>query len=189
MDGGRDFLANRGVVLAEGPPGGSADAETVHGVGNRKNEALLGMIEQDGVEVFEGSRRYLHAARAAGLWRAVVSYSANTAQVLEVTGLADYIESRVDGRTLGTEGLRGKPAPDSFLAGARALGVDPAQAAVFEDALAGVEAGRAGRFGYVVGVDRGGHADALRFSRSPTGISGCAATSTKVSRTVSPAPT
>jgi beta-phosphoglucomutase-like phosphatase (HAD superfamily) len=115
------------------------------------NTALLRRIHQEGVEVFEGSRRYLEAARDAGLHRVVVSSSANTAEVLRVTGLA-----------IAAQGLRGKPAPDSFLAGARCVGVEPAQAAVFEDALAGVAAGRAGRFGFVVGVDRVGHADALR---------------------------
>lgn len=161
-DGVRDFLASRGIVLPEGDPEDGPDKETVHGLGNRKNEALLRTIDREGVEVFEGSRRYLQAARDAGLRRVVVSSSANTQQVLEVTGLAQYVEGRIDGLTLRTEGLRGKPAPDTFLAGARCVGVEPAQAAVFEDALAGVEAGRAGQFGYVVGVDRVGHADALR---------------------------
>jgi HAD superfamily hydrolase (TIGR01509 family) len=114
------------------------------------------------VRVFEGSRRYLQAAQQAGLRRAVVSSSANTAEVLEVTGLAQYVELRVDGLSIRSEHLRGKPAPDTFLAAARLLGVDPSQAVVFEDALAGVQAGRAGNFGYVVGVDRVGQADALR---------------------------
>ncbi len=162
QDGVRDFLASRGIVLAEGDPDDPPGTETVHGLGNRKNEALLRAIDRDGVEVFEGSRRYLRAARDAGLRRVVVSSSANTQQVLEVTGLAEYVEGRIDGLTLRAEGLRGKPAPDTFLAGARCAGVEPAQAAVFEDALAGVEAGRAGRFGYVVGVDRVGQAEALR---------------------------
>jgi HAD superfamily hydrolase (TIGR01509 family) len=133
----------------------------VHGVGNRKNELLLAIIERDGVEVYEGSRRYLEAARDAGLRRAVVSSSANTAQVLEVTGLAPLIELRVDGVTARERGLPGKPAPDTFLAAAADLGVEPAQAVVFEDALAGAEAGRAGAFGHVVGVDRVGQAEQL----------------------------
>ena len=112
--------------------------------------------------MFEGSQRYLEAARGAGLRRAVVSSSANTRQVLEVTGLIDLVEGWIDGITIGVEGLKGKPAPDTFLAGARCVGVEPAQAAVFEDALAGVEAGWGGRFGFVVGVDRIGQAEALR---------------------------
>lgn len=161
-DGVRDFLASRGIMLPDGDPDDGPEVESVHGLGRRKNELLLRAIERDGVMVFEGSRRYLQAARNAGLRRAVVSSSANSAQVLEVTGLAEYVECRIDGLTLRSEGLRGKPAPDAFLAGASCLGVEPAQAAVFEDALSGVAAGRAGRFGYVVGVDRADHADALR---------------------------
>ena len=160
--GVRDFLASRGITLPEGSPDDPPDAETVAGIGNRKNRLLLEIIERDGVEVFEGSRRYLEAARDAGLRRAVVSSSANTVQVLEVTGLADLVETRVDGVTARERGLRGKPAPDTFLAAARDLGVEPGQAAVFEDALAGVAAGRAGAFGLVVGVDRVGQADDLR---------------------------
>ena len=161
-DGVRSFLASRGIELPEGDPDDPPDAETVHGVGNRKNELLLATIARDGVEVYEGSRRYLQAARDAGLRRAVVSSSANTAQVLEVTGLADYVEVRVDGVTAREERLPGKPAPDTFLRAAELLGTPPERCAVFEDALAGVEAGRAGGFGCVVGVDRVGQAEALR---------------------------
>ena len=161
-DGVRDFLASRGITLPEGNSDDGPDMETVHGLGNRKNQALLRRIREDGVEVFEGSRRYLEAARDAGLRRVVVSSSANTAEVLRATGLATLVEGWIDGLTIAAQGLKGKPAPDSFLAGARCVGVEPAQAAVFEDALAGVEAGRAGGFGFVVGVDRTGHADALR---------------------------
>jgi beta-phosphoglucomutase family hydrolase len=161
-DGVRGFLASRGITLPEGSPGDGPDLETVNGLGNRKNQALLRRIHQEGVEVFEGSRRYLEAARDAGLRRVVVSSSANTAEVLRVTGLAALVEGWIDGLAIADQGLKGKPAPDSFLAGARCAGVEPAQAAVFEDALAGVAAGRAGRFGFVVGVDRVGHADALR---------------------------
>jgi beta-phosphoglucomutase family hydrolase len=161
-DGVRAFLASRGIELPEGDPDDPPDAETVHGLGNRKNKLLLAAIEQDGVEVFEGSRRYLAAARDAGLRRAVVSSSANTKQVLAVTGLEEYVEVVVDGTTVASEHLAGKPAPDTFLAAARRLGVTPARAAVFEDAISGVEAGRAGKFGVVVGVDRTGHADELR---------------------------
>jgi HAD superfamily hydrolase (TIGR01509 family) len=134
----------------------------VNGLGNRKNEAVLRLIRTRGVRVFEGSRRYLEAAKKAGLRRAVVSSSANTREVLEVTGLAELIEERVDGLTIRAENLRGKPAPDTFLAAAKRFGAEPRECAVFEDALAGVEAGRAGGFGFVVGVDRVGQADALR---------------------------
>ncbi len=161
-DGVRDFLASRAITLPEGslqdPPG----AATVFGIGNRKNELLLRTIETDGVRVYEGSRRYLEAARDAGLRRAVVSSSANTEQVLEVTGLAPLVELRVDGVSARERSLPGKPAPDTFLAAAADLGVEPGQAAVFEDALAGAAAGRAGGFAIVVGVDRVGQADALR---------------------------
>jgi beta-phosphoglucomutase family hydrolase len=161
-DGVRDFLASRGIVLPEGLPDDAPEAETINGVGNRKNEELRRRIREDGVEVFEGSRRYLQAALDAGLRRAVVSSSANTADVLAVTGLDRYVELRVDGLTIRAEGLAGKPAPDTFLAAARELGVAPASAAVFEDALAGVQAGRAGGFGAVIGVDRVGQGQALR---------------------------
>src|SRR3954451_5649024 len=161
-DGVRDFLASRDIDLPEGDADDGTDAETINGLGNRKNKALLEHIESDGVKVFEGSRRYLEAARDAGVRRAVVSSSANTQQILEVTGLAEFIEERVDGKTLKQEDLKGKPAPDTFLLGAKRLGADASQAVVFEDALAGVEAGRNGKFGYVVGVERGGQSDALR---------------------------
>ncbi|HTZ42517.1 MAG TPA: beta-phosphoglucomutase family hydrolase [Jatrophihabitans sp.] len=156
-DGVRDFLASRGIELpADGP-----DGDTVAGLGNRKNAEVQRRIRADGVRVFEGSRRYLQAARDAGLRRFVVSSSANTGLVLEVTGLAEYVEGRVDGVTLAREHLPGKPKPDSFLAGAALAGVEPGRAAVFEDALAGVEAGRAGGFGCVIGVDRVGQAREL----------------------------
>jgi beta-phosphoglucomutase family hydrolase len=163
-DGVRAFLASRGVVLPEGTHDDPPHADTVWGVGNRKNELLLATLARDGVEVYEGSRRYLQAARDAGLRRAVVSSSANTEQVLAVTGLADLVELRVDGLTARERSLPGKPAPDTFLAAAADLGVTAAQSVVFEDALAGVQAGRAGDFGWVVGVDRVGQAEALRAS-------------------------
>jgi beta-phosphoglucomutase family hydrolase len=161
-DGVRDFLASRGITLPEGSPDDGPDAETVHGIGQRKNVLLLRELDEHGVEVYPGSIRYLEAARAAGLATAVVTASANGEQVVTAGGFAALIDARVDGVIAAREGLRGKPAPDTFLAGARALGVEPAQAVVFEDALAGVAAGRAGEFGFVVGVDRVGQADALR---------------------------
>ncbi len=165
-DGVRTFLASRGIQLPEGEPDDPTDQapgeETVAGLGNRKNDAFQRTLHDDGVQVFDGSRRYLQAATEAGLAIAVVSSSANTRDVLEVTGLAQYVRLRVDGVTIREEHLRGKPAPDTFLRGAERLGVAPRDAAVFEDALSGVEAGRAGHFGIVVGVDRVGHAAALR---------------------------
>jgi beta-phosphoglucomutase family hydrolase len=161
-DGVRSMLASRGIELPEGGPQDPGDAETVHGLGNRKNAMFHETLRADGVEVFEGSRRYLAAAASAGLRRAVVSSSANTREVLDITGLAEFVEHRVDGVTLRTEHLPGKPAPDSFVRAAALLGVPPSRAAVFEDALSGVAAGRAGNFGFVVGVDRVGQAEALR---------------------------
>jgi beta-phosphoglucomutase family hydrolase len=161
-DGVRSFLASRGIELPEGGPDDPPGAETVHGLGNRKNEIVLKLIRDHGVEPYEGSVRYVQAARAAGLRRAVVSSSTNCRDVLAAAGITDLFEEIVDGVVAEREHLHGKPAPDTFLAGARALHVEPAQAAVFEDALAGVEAGRAGRFGFVVGVDRVGQAAELR---------------------------
>ncbi|HEY7044853.1 MAG TPA: beta-phosphoglucomutase family hydrolase [Nocardioidaceae bacterium] len=153
-DGVRDFLASRGITLPEGadddPPGDT----TVNAVGNRKNVALLKAIHDDGVLVFADARAYLDASREAGLRRLVVSSSANTKDVLHVTGLEALVEGRVDGVTIKEKKLRGKPAPDSFLTGAEVLGVRAEQAAVFEDALSGVQAGRDGGFGFVVGVNR-----------------------------------
>lgn len=160
-DGVRSFLASRGIVLPEGAPDDPPTAETVNGIGNRKNVILLERIHTDGVDVYPGSVAYLKAAQAAGLRRAVVSASANCRDVVAAAGIGDLLEVRVDGLVARAEGLRGKPEPDTFLAGAAQLGVEPARAAVFEDALSGVAAGRAGGFGYVVGVDRVGHADDL----------------------------
>ena len=119
-------------------------------------------MHEQGVEPYAGSVRYVRAARQAGLRRAVVSSSTNCRDVLRAAGIEDLFEEIVDGVVAEREHLHGKPAPDTFLAGARALAVTPRQAAVFEDALAGVQAGRAGGFGYVVGVDRVGQAQALR---------------------------
>jgi beta-phosphoglucomutase family hydrolase len=161
-DGVTRFLASRGITLPAGGPEDPPEAETVAGLGNRKNTLVLRLIHDDGVEVYEGSVRYLRAVRDAGLVTAVVSSSANCRDVLVAAGIEDLLDHRVDGQTAAEEHLRGKPAPDTFLAGARRCGVEPAQAAVYEDALAGVEAGRAGRFGHVIGVDRTGHAAALR---------------------------
>ena len=161
-DGTRSFLVSRGIQLPEGDKDDPPDAETVHGLGNRKNELVQRLIREDGVEAYEGSVRYVRAARDAGLRRAVVSSSANCHEILVAAGIEDLFEVRIDGIVAEREHLRGKPAPDTFLAGARALGLEAGEAVVFEDALAGVEAGRAGHFRYVVGVDRVGQADALK---------------------------
>lgn len=154
LDGVRDFLVSRGIHLPDGRPDDPADALTIHGVGTRKNTEVLALIHRDGVVVYDGSRRYLAAAAEAGLRRVVVSSSANTADVLASTGLDRLVEGRIDGVVLEQRHLPGKPAPDSFLAGAALAGVGPQAAVVFEDAVAGVEAGRRGGFGYVVGVNR-----------------------------------
>ncbi|MCH9640980.1 MAG: beta-phosphoglucomutase family hydrolase [Actinomycetia bacterium] len=152
-DGIRSFLASRDITV---------DDDAISDMGSRKNHLFLEQLHTDGVTVFEESRRYLQVAVDAGLRRAVVSSSANTREILELTGLDAYVECRVDGVTLRTENIAGKPAPDSFLRAAQLLDVDPADAAVFEDALSGVAAGRAGGFGLVVGVDRTGQSEALR---------------------------
>lgn len=161
-DGVRKFLASRGISLPEGSPDDPPEAETIAGLGNRKNELVLQLIEERGVTVFEGSVRYVHAVRDAGLATGVVSSSANTVAILEAAGLTELFDVRVDGVVAAERGLPGKPLPDTFLAAAEALGLEAKAAAVFEDALAGVEAGVAGGFGFVVGVDRIDQGPALR---------------------------
>lgn len=160
-DGVRSFLRSRNIGLPEGHPGDPPGEATIYGLGNRKNEIVLARIHRDGVRVFEGSVAYLQAVGKAGLRRAVVSSSANTLDVLTVTGLLDCFEVRIDGLVALERNLKGKPAPDTYLAAAESLRVEPSRCAVFEDAIAGVEAGRAGGFGWVVGVDRVGQAAAL----------------------------
>ena len=161
-DGVRSFLKSRDIELPEGDDDDSADAKTVHGLGKQKNDLVLKLIHDDGVEVYDGSVAYVKAARDAGLPRAVVSASANCKDVLEAAGIADLFDARIDGNVADEQHLRGKPHPDTFLAGAKALGVAPAHATVFEDATAGVQAGHDGHFGFVVGVDRVDHAEALK---------------------------
>lgn len=160
--GVRDFLASRDITLPEGSPEDEPGDQTVNAVGNRKNDLLLDRIDQDGVTVFDGSRRYLQAAVDGGLRIAVVSSSANTEQVLTVTGLDRFVELRVDGVVARERSLPGKPAPDTYLAAAADLGVEASRCVVFEDAVSGVQAGAAGGFALVVGVDRVGQSDALR---------------------------
>jgi beta-phosphoglucomutase family hydrolase len=161
-DGVRSFLASRDVELPEGSPSDGEETDTVYGLGNRKNALFQKTLKTDGVKVFEGSRRYIEAVADAGLKIAVVSSSANTGEVLDIADLSKYVQHRVDGLTIAKERLAGKPAPDSYLRGAELLGVTASEAVVFEDALSGVEAGRAGHFGLVVGVDRANQGDALR---------------------------
>jgi beta-phosphoglucomutase family hydrolase len=162
LEGVRSFLESRGISLPMGSPADPPEAETIHALGTRKNNLVLELIREQGVEPYEGSVRFVEAAREQGLRRAVVSSSTNCADVLIAAGIDHLFEARIDGVVAERDKLAGKPAPDTFLAGARAVEVEPAEAAVFEDALAGVEAGRAGDFGWVVGVDRSGQADALR---------------------------
>ena len=162
QDGVRAFLSSRGIALAEGSDDDPPEAQTVHGLGTRKNNLVLELIKREGVDVYEGSVRFVEAVRDAGLRRAVVSASRNCQEVLAAAGIEHLFEVRVDGVVAGATHLRGKPAPDMFLAAAAALGVEPAHCAMFEDAISGVEAGRAGAFGWVVGVDRTGNAAALR---------------------------
>ncbi|MFF5296928.1 beta-phosphoglucomutase family hydrolase [Paractinoplanes globisporus] len=160
-DGVRTFLASRGITLPEGSPDDGPDQQTVNGIGNKKNVLVLQKIKEGAVQVYEGSVEYLKAARDAGLRRAVVSASANCKDVLEAAHITEFIEERVDGVTAREQNLPGKPAPDTFLYAAKLLGLPPEACAVFEDAQAGVAAGRAGGFGIVVGVDRVGQRDAL----------------------------
>ncbi len=162
LDGTRAFLASRGIDLPEGTPDDPPGTATVYGLSNRKNALVLAKLAAGGVQVYEGSIRYIRAVRKKGIATAIVSSSANTKQVLDSAGIADLFDIRIDGLIAAERGLRGKPAPDTFLAAAEELHVPPSRAAVFEDALAGVEAGRAGGFALVVGVDRVGQAQQLK---------------------------
>jgi beta-phosphoglucomutase family hydrolase len=162
LDGTRSFLQARGIDLPEGSPDDPPGTPTIYGLSNRKQELVLAKLAEGGVKVYDGTVRFIHAVREKGISTAIVSSSANTKQVLDSANLSGLFDVRVDGQVATERGLRGKPAPDTFLAAAEELGVTADRAVVFEDALAGVEAGRAGRFALVVGVDRAGQAEELR---------------------------
>jgi beta-phosphoglucomutase family hydrolase len=162
LDGTRSFLESRDIKLPEGSPDDPAGKATINGLSNRKNELVLAVLARDGVQVYDDTITYINAVRAGGLATAIVSSSANTQQVLDSAGIAGLFDVRVDGQIASERGLKGKPAPDTFLAAAQELHVPARQAVVFEDAVAGVEAGHAGHFAFVVGVDRVGHAAELR---------------------------
>ena len=161
-EGVRSFLASRHITLPEGGEDDPPEAETIHGLGDRKDQLFLHLIRTNGVEAYEGSIRYLHAAREAQLKLAVVTSSKNCTEVLRAARLDGMFDAQVDGNVAHEKRLAGKPAPDTYLEAARMLGSTPPRSAVYEDALAGVAAGHAGRFGLVVGVDRVGQAAALR---------------------------
>jgi len=161
-DGVESFLSSRGIDLPQGKPTDAPSEETVDGLGNRKNDLVMKIIHDEGVTPYPGSVEYVDAVREAGLRTACVSSSANAGEVLAAAGIRDRFDKVVDGHVVEDDGLKGKPAPDTYLHGAEELGVSAAEAVVFEDALSGVEAGHAGHFGFVVGVDRVGQADALK---------------------------
>jgi beta-phosphoglucomutase family hydrolase len=161
-DGVRDFLTSRGIQLPEGRPDDPPEAETVDGLGNRKNELVNKIMEEKGVEPYEGSVELIHQLRGREFKIAVVTSSQNCTAVLQAVKLDHFFDAQVDGNVIHAEHLAGKPAPDSYLMAAKLLGVGPARAIVIEDALSGVEAGRNGNFGLVIGVARKGNADELR---------------------------
>jgi beta-phosphoglucomutase family hydrolase len=161
-DGVRDFLKSRAIELPEGSPDDPPTAETVCGLGNRKNDMVNDVLQTEGVEPYQGSLALVRQLRGKGMKTAVVSSSHNCLAVLQAAKMADLFDARVDGEVADRLQLRGKPAPDTFLAASKQLGVPPQRAVVVEDAIAGVQAGRDGRFGLVVGVARKGDVDALK---------------------------
>jgi len=161
-EGVRSFLASRGIQLPDGDPGDPADRTTVWGLGNRKNEAVNQVIASQGVEVYEDSVAWVRRLRSQGIKTGVVSSSKNCGAVLEAAAIADLFAVRVDGEVASRLKLPGKPAPDTFLKAAEELGVAPERVVVVEDAISGVQAGRRGGFGLVIGVDRQGDPEALR---------------------------
>ena len=162
FDGVRDFLTSRGIHLPEGTPDDPPQADTVGGLGNRKNDLVNNVIEEEGVEPYEGSVTLIHQLRHQGFKIAVVTSSQNCEAVLKAAKLDDLFEVRVDGNTVREQHLAGKPAPDTFLVAAQRLGVAPPRAVVVEDAISGVQAGCNGHFGLVIGVARKGNAEELR---------------------------
>jgi alpha,alpha-trehalase len=161
-DGVRSFLASRGITLPEGDPSDSGAEETVAGLGNRKDEYFLSSLRQDGVRPYHTTVDFVHRLEAAGVRTAVISASRNMTQVLAGAGLADLFAVRVDGIIADELKIPGKPDPAVFLEAASRLGVEPGRTAIVEDALAGAQAGRAGGFRLVIGVDRRGEGEALR---------------------------
>lgn len=161
-DGVRTFLESRDISLPGGEPDDAPGTRTVHGIGNRKNDVFNRLLDEHGVRVYPGSRRYLEAVLDAGLRIGVVTSSANSEAVLTAADLTGLTSTVIDGKVIERDALAGKPEPDSFLAGARALGAASAEVAIFEDAVSGVQAGRAGGFGFVIGVDRNGQEEVLR---------------------------
>jgi beta-phosphoglucomutase family hydrolase len=161
-DGVRDFLTSRGMRLPQGSPDDPPQAETLDGLGNRKNDLVNKIIEDKGVEPYEGSVKLLLQLRRQGFKIAVVTSSQNCTAVLKSAKLDDFFDVQVDGNVIHMQHLAGKPAPDTYLMAAKLLGVEPTRAVVIEDALSGVEAGSAGNFGLVIGVARKGNADELR---------------------------
>ena len=162
FDGVRDFLKSRRIQLPEGSPNDPSQADTVCGLGNRKNDLVNKIIEDKGVEPYKGSVKLLHQLRDQGFKIAVVTSSQNCTAVLKAAKLDDCFDLQVDGNMIHAQHLAGKPAPDTYMMAARLLGVEPKRAVVIEDALSGVEAGRAGNFGLVIGVARKGNTDELR---------------------------
>jgi beta-phosphoglucomutase family hydrolase len=162
FDGVRDFLRSRGIQLPEGNPDDPADVETVHGLGNRKNDLLNRAIAEVGVEPYAGTVQFIHRLRRDGFKFAVVTSSQNCDAVLRAAKLDDFFEVRVDGNVIQAQRLAGKPAPDTFLIAAKLLGVEPIRTVVIEDAISGVEAGSNGKFGLVIGVARKGNAEELK---------------------------
>lgn len=160
-DGVQSFLASRGIELPYGDPSDDPSASTVCGLGNRKNDAFEKVLASEGVEVYPGSKRLVEQLRERGLALAVVSSSRNARKVLEAADMLDFFPVIVDGNVADVEDLSGKPKPDTFLDAAEKLGVSKERAVVLEDAVSGVQAGRAGAFGLVVGVDRGAGREAL----------------------------
>lgn len=160
-DGVRSLLASRNITLPDGDPADAASVETVCGLGNRKNDVFAALLATEGVAAYPGSVKLVEALKERGIRLAIVSSSANAPDVLAAAGMLEDFPVIVDGKVAGVRGIAGKPAPDTFLYAADLLGVTKERAVVFEDALSGVEAGHAGDFGLVIGVDRGAGADAL----------------------------